>query len=209
MILTGYFTFVCALLVLAPGGLRAAPGTPDEDNLFIGAEPSSACPQLFGDEETRERNRRHRKELLLSVRRGRYCHVVLHSAQWKDPQPVDYVGLSLLRTRIDAESGPQALVSVSGEIAELDCAPGLYLIGIDDSIGEEARILAILREAILIEDGQELKYIKSEGAPSPVWRMIWKSSWSMPRLPDSSRKVRYPSSRRRKHTRPPGQRRRR
>jgi hypothetical protein len=194
-----YYVWLIALLA-SP---RNAVGGMDQ------AEPSSTCSQLFGDEEEREQNMEHRKKLLMSVRVGDYCIEVLHSADWEAPEEIEYIGLELIETIIDEESEPQALVQVSDEIDELECDPGTYIVEVDDSIGEEARILAILQDFVLIEENDELKFLKTEEAGSPVWRMIWKSSWKLLKTPDSSRKVRSPSRRRRKHTRPPRRGRRR
>jgi len=173
------------------------------------AEPSSACSQLFGDEEEREQNMKHRKKLLMSVREGEYCIEVLHSTDWETPEEIEYIGLELVETVIDEESEPHALVYVSEEIDELGCDPGNYVVEVDDSIGEEARVLAILQDLVLIEENEDLKFLKTEEAGNPVWRMIWKSSWKLLKTPDSSRKAHHPSRRRRKHTRPPRRGRRR
>jgi hypothetical protein len=173
------------------------------------AEPSSTCSQLFGNEEEHKQNMQHRKKLLVSVREGEYCIEVLHSADWEAPEEIDYIGLELIETLVDEESEPQALVQIFDEIDDLECDPGIYIVEVDDSIGEEAQVLAILHDFVLIEGNDELKFLKTEGAGSPVWRMIWKSSWKLLKTPDSSRKVRHPSRRRRKHTRPPRRGRRR
>lgn len=166
------------------------------------AEPSSACSQLFGEEDEHEQNMRHRKKLLISVREGEYCIEVLHSADWEAPEEIDYIGLELIETIVDEESEPQALVQVFNEIDDLECDPGIYVVGVDDSIGEEARVLAILQDFVLIEEKGELKFLKTDDSVKPVWRMIWKSSWKLPKTPDASRSVHHPSRQGRKHTRP-------
>jgi hypothetical protein len=188
---------------------RGGTDQPDDNDNIDQAEPSSACRQLFGDAKEHEDNRKHRKKLLMSVREGEYCIEVLHSADWEVPEEIEYAGLELIKTLADEESDPQALVYVSDEIDELQCDPGVYIVGVDDSIGEEARILAILRDFVLIEENDELRFLKTEDAGNPVWRMIWKSSWKLLKTPDSSKSVRHPSRRRRRHTKPPRRRRRR
>ena len=152
---------------------------------------------------------KHRKKLLMSVREGKYCIEVLHSADWEAPEEIEYIGLELIQTLVDEESEPQALVLVSDEIDELQCDTGTYVVEVDDSIGEEACILAILRDFVLIEENDELRFLKTEDAVNPVWRMIWKSSWKLLKTPDSGRSVRHPSRRKRKHRKPSRRRRRR
>ncbi|HUU00374.1 MAG TPA: hypothetical protein VM425_02935 [Myxococcota bacterium] len=193
----GQLALAGMLLAVAPHAVRANPETCEQES-FSEAQPSSACPRLFGDRQRREQNRKLREGRSLSVRRGKYCNVVLHSTDWRKPRPVDYNGLVVLRTRIDEESGPQALVSVSDEIEELGCKPGLYIIEVDDSVGDDAHVLAIVGQVVLIEDDGKLRYIEPDGVGRPVWRMIWKSPWSIPRLPDSSRRVSSPHGRRSK-----------
>jgi len=173
------------------------------------AEPSSACSQLFGEEDEHKQNMKHRKKLLISVQEGEYCIEVLHSADWDTPKEVAYVGLELVETIVDEKSGPQALIQVSGEIDELECDPGTYIVEVDDSIGDDTRVLAILEDFVLLEENDELKFLKTEGTSSPVWRMIWKSSWKLLKSRDSSRSVHQSSHRRKSHTKPPRRGRRR
>lgn len=196
-----YILCAGALSILASAGLHALPQHYGQDP-FREAEPAASCPQLFGDEEARELNHQSRRELLLSVRREEHCHVVQHSTDWRAPQVTEYIGLTLLQTRIDDESGPRALVRVSAEIDELSCEPGLYLITADDSIGNEVRVLAILRDLVLVEDSGELRYLALAGIERPVWRMVWVSSWTMPRLPGSRVDVRRPAVKSQRPARP-------
>lgn len=138
--------------------------------------PSSACPALFGDEAARAENRELRKERLVGVRRGEHVVEILHSdSGWRAPEQKRLPGIEVLF--VGAEG---AVVLVKERWAEV-CTPGRYWLGVDDALGTEARVLALLDGALLVERAGRLLVIPAREqavAALPV-RMIWRSAYGI------------------------------
>ena len=65
----------------------------------------------------------------------------------------------------------------------VDCPTGLYALKVDDSMGEDGRIIAILPDLLVIELQGSLHYLPMDPRDKPVWRLIWRSPWKVMRLP--------------------------
>ena len=149
--------------------------------------PSRKCPGLFGDQSDHDENRSSRLDSLESVALTEYSIELVHMVDWETPEKVSLAGLVLKETSVDENDVPFAVLELEDSLDGIDCKPGLYIIRVDDSIGEDVRVLAIIEKSVLVEHGDDLAYLGIEGTQDPVWRLIWRSSWKMPRVPDSSR----------------------
>ncbi len=150
------------------------------------------CPALFGDRESREDNAEKRKSCLDSVRVSKYTISLIHHCDWTEPQYVHLTGLDL--ENIDCPAGldeeapddcdPVAHLRLVEEMDAVECKPGVYSLRVDDNLGEDGRVLAILPDLILTEFQGCLYYLPLDPMARPVWRIIWRSPWKILRLPD-------------------------
>ena len=163
------------------------------------AYSSSACPRLFGDEETREENRELREECLGKVRCCEFTIDLVHNCDFEEPEQTSYTGLELIGTIVEKDEQAVALFRIEEGFENLDCPSGTYALRVDDSIGEQCAILAILPDTVLIDEDGQLKFLLVEEAKEPVWRLIWRSGWKVLKMPSSSGS----SGRRRRRRRTP------
>ncbi len=160
------------------------------------AEPGSevrspaACPSLFGDPSARERNRRQRAGQLVAIEPGEHAINLIHSGSWRKPTPIRFKGLKLVSTAGAGRQRPSALVEVDELPATVRCAPGLYELHSDDSLGGSSRVLAILEDVLLLEVDGQLRYLAPQrfdaSATKPAFRMIWRSTWTLAGVAASS-----------------------
>ncbi len=80
-----------------------------------------------------------------------------------------------------AESAPLRLAHVELTDAYKDiCEPGVYEVTVDDSLGQDARVYAMLEEGMLIESGDRLAFLVLDDGPKmPSMRMIWRSAYAI------------------------------
>ena len=72
-----------------------------------------------------------------------------------------------------------AHIELSEDYAAI-CEPGVYEVTVDDSLGQDSRIYAILSEGLLIENGDTLGFLVLEDGPAvPSMRMIWRSAYAI------------------------------
>lgn len=161
------------------------------------ARPASACPELFGSQGVRSDNAEQRRELLDSVRQADYTIDLTYTCDWAAPERIRFEGLKLLDTCQLPDQGRVAVIRVEDELGEQACEPGLYRLRVDDSIGGQASVLAVLRDVVLLERGGELCFLKTRSAEKPVFRMIWRSPWKLLKLPGTSNTSRSKATRRR------------
>lgn len=196
-------SILLAGLLLAPAARAQADPPPAEDEqvpaavqleeadslaqeLLDESLPSSACPDLFGTDRERDENWERLRDLELRAWEGRHCITLVHSGALEKPRPVHYTGLELITTTCDQEGYAVALFRFEG-LDEIDCPPGLYAVEPGDCLGEDTRVLVVLTDVVLVEHDHQVFYMASEhgacgpGEP-PVFRMVWDSPWSMPRL---------------------------
>ncbi len=166
----------------AGADLDAAELVPSEDCLPRRSSPvrwGAVCPEVFGSAAGRSDNQKHREASITDLHQGEYCINLVHSAGWENPAPVTFGSLELVET-LHAEGCPDlALVELMPAQAEdeIGCEPGLYALRTDDTIGGNTRVLGVLNQVLLVETGDELRYLKSAGAQQPTWRLTWQSSW--------------------------------
>ncbi len=161
------------LLALAWPDARAAEDRSGE------VKPAGQCPLLFGVQRSHDRNRTARKKHLDSILEGEHAVNLTHTGGWRRPERIRFQGLELMATAATDEAEPRALVEVVDLPAGLRCPPGLYELRVDNSIGGETRVLAILDDSVLLEHRDQLRFLKVSRTSSPVWRMIWRSTWTV------------------------------
>jgi hypothetical protein len=207
--LTGRVGLVAVFLLLGAPTIPAEGSDNDHDDgsWVIRAKPAQECPELFGDRREHDENRVSRENSLEEVECLDNFINLVHSTDWTRPRRVSFEGLELVDTSTKETDEPVAVFRLDESVDEIECEPGLYLVRVDDSIGEDARVLAILENVVLIEWENDLGFLQIEGTQAPRWRTIWRSSWKLPRMPDSSR-YRKGRSSHRNYSRRKGRRRR-
>ena len=175
---------------------------------------AAACPQLFGDNQAHAENEDRRERYLDSILEATHTINLVHSSGWSQPDRIRFKGLKLVETQHSEEAGRVAAVRVKESVGSIDCDPGLYWLGVDDSLGKHHSVLAILDGVVLLTNGEDLLFLLAAQYDAPVFRMIWRSTWKMPILPGHSGRAastKRPHSRRSKKAKRsvPTQRRRR
>lgn len=175
--LGGCTTCLAPLLVGAVAG-------PEQDNgscvlppILASAHSASDCEALLGDAQARTGNAQRREATLEEVDRGPHAIDIVHSGDWVEPRPIDFRELEDLQTVVVDECAPLAFADLTIERLRLDCPAGPYRLEVDDSLGPTTRIVAILDQIVLVEHNDELRYLATEDAAEPVWRMIWHPPW--------------------------------
>lgn len=140
---------------------------------------ASDCPLLFGTPASIERNKQARTKHLEEVASGEHMINLTHTGPWQKPTIMRLQGVELMATAGVDGDDPSALVEVGELPAGMGCQPGLYELKVDNSIGGQAHILAIVEGAVLLEYNGDLKFIQTRQAPTPVFRMIWRSTWTI------------------------------
>ena len=148
------------------------------------------CPALFGDEESQKLNAEERESCLDSIEVCDYTINLLHHGDWTEPTPISLTGLELedidCPEGLDDEEGScESMVHLrlTEEMEGVDCPTGLYSLHVDDSLGEDGRVIAILPNLLLMELQGRLHYLPMDSFQKPIWRIIWRSPWKLMRLP--------------------------
>lgn len=148
--------------------------------------PAAACPQLFGSQDSHEENTEFRDEHLDSVREADYTINLTHCSDWDAPERIRFKGLELVEILTGNGDDQVAVVRVDDSVGSVNCKPGLYRLREGDSIGKRGNVLAVLDEVVLLARGDELHYLKTPQAETPVFRMIWRAPWKITVLPSNS-----------------------
>ncbi|MCA9539212.1 MAG: hypothetical protein KC620_10025 [Myxococcales bacterium] len=136
-----------------------------------------ACPDLFGDVEDRSENRAWRKRMLSWVEQRGPVVEITHSTTWKRPFYLEFAGIELMETG-EQDNKRYAIIRVGADRpAAIDCEPGDYLVHVDDALGRQGRVLAVLDGSLLIDFDGQLGYLMTAEAEPPVWQMVWRSGW--------------------------------
>ena len=148
---------------------------------------AETCELLQDNATARRANRERRLSLLESASRGTTDFWVVHHADWTMPQPLSLPHLTLVKTVIQPDCTPAAIVSLDVWGDKSDCLSGQYRLQVDDSVGPESRVLAIFDGVVLLEWRGELRYLTSSET-APEWHMVWHAPWTVfePRLSGSS-----------------------
>ncbi len=159
------------------------------------------CARLFGDHASREANRRHRVRRLLWVDEEAAGVSVVHSSKtWALPTPLRVRGLTLKALRLTDE-GKTAEIAVTPELGDrVGCRAGRYRVRVDDNLGGDVRVLAILRDAVLVEHRQRLRFIARPGASKHRWLTAWGSAFTVRLAANHSATPSSPPLKRRWHS---------
>src|SRR5688572_29573496 len=136
------------------------------------------CDEVFGDELATLENHAARESRLNFIIDSDTDVVVDHSYSWKIATQAEIGSLELVETSTD---GSTAYISFLASHEGIDCDDGVYAISVDDSIGPDGRVLAVLRRALLIEMDGRLCYLVPEGGELPRFRITWSSRFGMRR----------------------------
>ncbi|MCA9543183.1 MAG: hypothetical protein KC613_02305 [Myxococcales bacterium] len=131
------------------------------------------CPRVFGSPAYKRKLTKRRKRLLDDVDPNGDIVDIAHSTDWRRPFYLEFTGVELLA----AEGDEGAAFRVDDALADLDCEPGVYHLDVDDSLGDDTAILAVLDDVVLVEFKGQLGYLATDDAEIPTWRMIWLAPW--------------------------------
>lgn len=134
------------------------------------------CPVVFGDDEDVAANQEYRTASLNFIWDGEPQVVIDHSSDWDTPVLTAIRHMELIETSTE---GAEAFISFDAEAEGIDCESGVYALAVDDAIGEDGLVLAVLGHILLLEMDGELQYLLEDGAMTPDWRVTWSSSYSM------------------------------
>jgi hypothetical protein len=142
------------------------------------------CAEVFGDESAVSENRELRERRLNFIIDSGEDVLLDHSHRWADPKPVEIRSLEVIETSTDAST---AWVEFYPSQEQIECEDGVYALSVDDSLGPDGRVLAVLRDALLIELDGELWYALPEDGVAPDFRLAWSSRFVLPRTTKLSR----------------------
>lgn len=148
-----------------------AEGEGTDDDLLDPAQ----CPALFGDPEDHRYNARVRKAKLTWLETRGDVVEITHTTDWSRPFYVEFAGIELLETEVDARGRWSAVVEVDDAVP--GCPPGQYAVEPDDALGKQAQVLGITDGALLVEFEGDLAYLMTADAEIPTWQMVWRSGW--------------------------------
>lgn len=132
---------------------------------------SQECTQLFGDEAVREENRNIRVSKLHGVFKRKHSREIVHSSKrWQNITPlrtqhIRFEGVELF------DGQRRARLSVKHPACGNERRE--YLVSVDDALGRNARVLALLPDGILVENRGRLTHL-SQVAQTDL-RLIWRS----------------------------------
>lgn len=150
-------------------------GSPEADEDALGGDPE--CDRLFGNEEDREVNEASREQQLILVEDGPSYIDVVQTGGWTEPAEIAFRGLSLKDTVLEGQQ-PLAVIEVDEELGF--CEVGEYEVQVDDAVGANGRILAILPGLLLLEYGDELRYVRAQSYRGrPTFKVSWRSPFSV------------------------------
>jgi len=162
-------TFCSAAAIAGP-----RPGTPTIKPSPKQVLSAKTCSTLFGDASLHRKNEAARQKQLYFVDETADGVVIAHSADWTTPQRLRLLGLTLEATI----KGRGALITVDAQTARrTGCKSGTYRVAVDHALGQNARVLAVLSDKILVEQGAALRYISGDKQGSPNWLMAWGSRY--------------------------------
>jgi hypothetical protein len=130
------------------------------------------CAALFGDAVARRTNAASRARNLDWVDEEPTGVTIAHAAEgWDEPAAIQLRGIRLVRTR----AAGIAEVQLSPEAARAaGCVAGTYVVGMDSSLGLQARVLAVMRHGVLVERRGRLAFITAPGMEHPRWLLAWR-----------------------------------
>lgn len=151
--------------------------------------PSDECVALFGDSSLIEERRASREVRLEAVSRSENLLDIVHTdASWQAPKPTRVPGLELVSVE-EGEDGERVARVRLGDPWSEACEPGDYLVRVDDGLGSEGLVLALVDEGMLAEHRGTLIFVPKTGASAPPMRMIWRSGFALNVTPGAGPKA--------------------
>lgn len=179
---------LCLGLCATPTAFAASAAAAHDGEEEIELLDVSDCDAVFGDENIWGENADYRASRLHTFHQARHGLEIQHSvARWSRPVPLrmtglDFVGVELVETEDehDASTAEElvALVELS-EPLDSRCKPGVYAVSADDSLGRDARVLAVAEYGVLIEQQGRLALFQKPGEARPPVRMVWRSGYQV------------------------------
>ena len=165
------------LLSATPAAARAA--DPQGEGTV---RPADSCPALFGTEAVEVANRERRARLLPTVAIDGDEVLLVHSTDWEESRPLTLAGLKLLETvREGYGATAVGLVRVAATATPSGCSPGVYAVAAGDLLGDFVRVLAVLEGLVLVEYAEGLYFVREPETETPIWFMVWRSPWKVPK----------------------------
>jgi hypothetical protein len=140
--------------------------------------PHDRCASVFGDASIQEANRARRASRLVDVVENKDGRAVLHAVpSWNDPKSIRLSGIELLGIDDPGDERPAWQRRVARlRLASGDCPSGEYGVGVDASLGQRARVVAVLDDSVLLELDDKLVRL---GAGRDDLRMVWQSAFAI------------------------------
>ena len=158
---------------------EAGDGAPAEFDDSEDEDETPRCVGLLGNDDTREDNQARREALFVRASWSEPGLWILHrSDDWEEPKLLVTEGLSLAATELDDDGEWQAVLELDDDFAVgHGCEPGPVLAGVDDALGADGQVLAVLRDVVLIEVSGELAFLYTDDEDWPEFRMAWQAPW--------------------------------
>jgi hypothetical protein len=173
-------SFLLVVLAHAPLALGAESFSPNaaSPTAAVAISSSSSCPVLFGNEEDRDRAGSARDLRVQGIHETRQAVRIVHSVStWGPVEDTGFSGLTL----IDIAGGGDnrlAVVRVEEALAS-SCAPGTYQVAVDDALGRNARVIAILDEGVLLDRGPSRGIWSLAHHPVRDLDTVWRSGFTL------------------------------
>ena len=171
--------------LVGPGAARAV----DDESLAEAKGPESGptaaedetprCVGLLGNEDTRDDNRSRREAVFVRASWAEPELWILHrSDDWSEPKLLVSEGLSLAATELDEDGEWHAVLELDEAFAaERGCEAGEVRARVDDALGADGQVLAVLRDVVLLEVVGELVFLYTDDDEWPEFRLAWQAPW--------------------------------
>lgn len=141
---------------------------------FADVAAQGECVAIQGDEydhEEHEEARQRRIDAVLQA--GDHVSIVYYEDP-NEPAMMRLRGVELVDASIEEGVAKIRLEDEAG----LPCSSGIYELSMDDSLGRDLAVVAVLDDAVLLQHDDELRYI-SVGNGRLDWNLIWRSRFSV------------------------------
>ncbi len=131
------------------------------------------CPQIFGSEQRRARQRQMVQYAVDGVEQHRETLRVFHRmGKWQKPEAVSLAGLSVVSVDRAAQT---ALVELKKNEV---CPTGPYRISHGDSIGAGGYVLGVTDRGLLFGDEKRIRFLRLPSVrPPQQFEMVWRSDY--------------------------------
>lgn len=163
-------------------------------------EPEPVCVAIVGDDEDHVDNAEERQARIASILQSSDHVTVIAFEHLDEPEPINLRGIQIVSADIDSGVAKIRIEDDAG----LPCV-GEYELLVDDSLGRDLAVRAVLDDAILLARNGELLYVPAEDEMRLDWSMVWRSRFAV--LPNNGAAKKAHVRSRAKATRKPTKRR--